>query len=141
MQNLSIAQSTSDPLAQMRAEKGAEDGEQILKQIDLQGEIVGYMVNLVMPLAADEEALAAIGSTVETEFAGLKCKLRVLANLQKELFQTLSPHYLPQEKICDCAKRLVPLSTFVGGLSFASRGYNDGEAGVFYIEAKKVNKT
>ena len=52
-----IAESTRDALVRQRAEKSADDAERLMRQIDQNGETVGYMSNLVMPVAKDEAAL------------------------------------------------------------------------------------
>jgi len=126
MQNRSNAESAREPLAQQRAEKAMEDGEHILTQIDQNGESVGYMTNLVMPVSNDDKKFTRLCKRVESAFSTLRCKLRALPNLQKLAYKTLSPHHVPEEEITGCFERLVPLSTFIGGFPFASSGYNDG---------------
>ncbi len=135
MQNRSIAQSTRDPLTQKRAERGIEDGEHILTQIDQNGETVGYMTNLVMPIDNDEKRFEKLCRRVEGLYSSIRCKIRPLPNLQKEAFKMLSPYHVPQQKIIDITQRIVPLSTFIGGFPFASSGYNDGDGTWFAMDA------
>ncbi len=135
-QNRGIAESTSDPLTRQRAEKGAEDGERIMKQIDQNGESVGQLVSLIMPLSSDKALFQKICRKSESVIAALRCKIRGMANLQKQAFRTISPYYPTDEKISNIIKRIVPLSTFTGGFPFSSSGYNDGEG--FYF-AKDSN--
>ena len=124
-QNRTTAESTRDPLTQKRAEKGVEDGERILTQIDQYGETVGYMTNLVMPFDNQHERFNELCRRVQGQYSVIKCKIRPLPNLQKAAFQTLSPSHVPQEVITDTLKRMMPLSTFIGGFPFSSSGYND----------------
>ncbi len=126
MQNRSIAESTRDPLTQKRAEKGVEDGDRILTQIDQNGETVGYMTNLVMPIDNEPKRFEKLCRRVEGLYASIRCKIRPLPNLQKAAFKMLSPYHVPQQQIIDVTQRIVPLSTFIGGFPFASSGYNDG---------------
>jgi hypothetical protein len=135
MQNRSIAESSRDPLTQKRAEKGIEDGEHILTQIDQNGEAVGYMTNLVMPISNDEKKFTNLCKRVESAYSTIRCKIRPLPNLQKPAYKMLSPHYAPQQEIIDVTQRLVPLSTFIGGFPFASSGYNDGVGTWFAMDS------
>ncbi len=135
IQNRSIVQSTRDPLTEKRAERGIEDGERILTQIDQNGETVGYMTNLVMPIDNDTRRFEKLCRRVEGLYSSIRCKIRPLPNLQKESFKMLSPYHTPQQKIIDITQRIVPLSTFIGGFPFASSGYNDGEGTWFAMDA------
>lgn len=65
-----------------------------------------------------------------------KCKVRTLANLQKEGFQSISPTYPANSTVDSIVSRIIPMSTFVGGFPFASSGYNDGRG---YYFAKDSN--
>ena len=136
MQNRSIAESARDPLQQTRAEKGIQDGEHVLTQIDQNGEAVGYMTNLVMPIDNDDSRFRTLCKRVEGAFAAIRCKIRPLPHLQKEAFKMLSPYHPPIEDIIDITERLVPLSTFIGGFPFASSGYNDGIGTWFAMDAQ-----
>lgn len=125
-QNRGVAESTRDPLTQQRAERGAADGERLMLQIDRHGETVGYMTNLVLAMGRDEEPYQKVCRKVESMFAGIRCKVRGMANLQREALRGLSPYYPRDEQTEGILKRIVPLSTFLGGFPFASMGYNDG---------------
>ncbi len=134
-QNRSTAESASDPLAQITAEKAIQDGELMLKQIVENGEAVGYMTNLVMPISNDDKKFTILCKRVESAYSAIRCKLRALPNMQKPAYQTLSPHHVPKIDITDCFERLVPLSTFIGGFPFASSGYNDGVGTWFAMDS------
>ena len=136
LQSRSTAESARDPLLRQRAEKGVQDGEHILTQIDQNGEAVGYMTNLVMPIDNNDKRFRTLCKRVEGAFATIRCKIRPLPHLQKEAFKMLSPYHTPESSIIDVTQRLVPLSTFIGGFPFASSGYNDGIGTWFAMDAQ-----
>ena len=124
--NRSTADGAKDPLTQQRAEQVAIDGEKILMRIDQQGETVGIMETIIMPIAKEGDQFQKTCRKVESVLAMCKCKPRVLANLQLQAFQSLSPYYIGNETIENVTGRIVPLSTVMGGYPFSSSGYNDG---------------
>jgi type IV secretory pathway VirB4 component len=131
-----VAESTRDALARQRAEKSADDAERLMRQIDQNGETVGYMSNLIMPVAKDEAALEKICRGIESAVAALRCKIRVLANLQKEAYQAVAPYHVMPETIRNITRRNVPLSTFMGGMPFASSGFSDRDGYYFAKDAQ-----
>ena len=131
IQNRGITDSAKDPLTRQRAEKAAEDGEKIMLQIDQEGETVALMSVVIMPIAQDERSFTKVCRRVESVLNVQKCKIRTLANLQKEGFQTISPTYTANNTIDSIVSRIVPISTFVGGFPFASSGFNDGSGYYF----------
>lgn len=134
-QNRGLADSTKDPLTRQRAEKGAEDGERIMRQIDQQGEAVGYLSILVMPHAREDSQFLQTARRVESLFAAKNLKVRCLANLQTEGYQAISPYHVMGEKISAIVSRMMPLSTYMGGFPFSSHGYNDGTGYYFAKDA------
>ena len=136
IQNRGAAESAKDPLTRQRAEKAAEDGERIMLQIDQNGETVALMSLSIMPLAHDEKNFVKVSRRVESVINVMKCKVRTLANLQKEGLQTISPTYPTNPVIENIVQRIIPMSTFVGGFPFASSGFNDGNG---YYFAKDNN--
>ncbi len=133
IQNRGTAESAKDPLTRQRAEKAANDGERIMLQIDQHGETVGLMNVTVMPLADDEKGFSHVCRRMENTLSMLKCKVRTLANLQKEGFQHLSPTFPGNEQVENILNRIVPMSTFVGGFPFASSGFSD-ENGYYFAK-------
>lgn len=131
VQQRGLAEGAKDPLARQRAEKAAEDGEKIMLQIDREGETVGLMSVSIMPFAKDERTFRKVCRRTESVISVLKCKMRVIPNLQKECFQHISPSFPTNAKIESILQKIVPLSTFVGGFPFASSGFNDGEGYYF----------
>lgn len=98
-QNRGIAESTKDVLTRQRAERGAEDGEKIIRQIDQNGETVGIMTIIIMPIARDNNVFQKTCRRVESIIAGQRCKVRGMANLQKQAYKALSPYYGTDETI------------------------------------------
>lgn len=130
------AESARDPLVRQRALKAVEQGENIMKQIDQNGETVGYVSNVVMVTSNDEELFRQRCRQAETTIASVKCKARGFANLQKNAYKAISPYHVPDEKIENVCRKLMPISTYAGGFPFASSSYSDGRG---YYFAKDVS--
>ncbi|SNT21558.1 protein of unknown function DUF87 [Anaerovirgula multivorans] len=126
IQNRSAAETAKDPLVRQRAERAAVDGEKIMLQIDREGETVGTMIISIMAIAREESNFQKICRKTESVIATNKCKTRIMANLQEQAFKTTSPYYTLDESIGEVLKRVIPMSSFVGGFPFSSSGYNDG---------------
>ena len=122
----SMAESAKDPLARQRAEKSAEDGEKIIMQIDRENETVALMTICVATMSRDEQDFKRVCRRSESMISVLKCKMRAIPNLQKELFKHIYPTFTNREKIENILQKIVPISTFVGGFPFARSGFNDG---------------
>lgn len=131
VQQRGLADGAKDPLSRQRAEKAADDGEKIIMQIDREGETVGLMSVSVMPIAKDEKTFKKVCRRAESMVSVMKCKMRVIPNLQKESFRHISPSFPTNAKIEGILQKIVPISTFVGGFPFASSGFNDGEGYYF----------
>lgn len=130
------AESARDPLVRQRAMKAVEQGENIMKQIDQNGETVGYVSNIIMVTSSDEEQFQQRCRQAETTIASVKCKARGLANLQKNAYKAISPYHVADDKIENVCKKLMPISTYAGGFPFASSSYSDGRG---YYFAKDVS--
>lgn len=126
IQNRSAADSAKDPLIRQRAEQAAMDGEKIMLQIDREGETVGTMIISIMVIAREEKNFQKICRKTESIIATSKAKLRIMANLQEQAFKSVAPYYTLDEAIGEVLKRVIPMSSFVGGFPFSSSGYNDG---------------
>ena len=124
--NKGLANSTRDPLIRSRAEKAAEDGEKIMKNIDQQGEAIGNMSVTIMPISRDENLFEKACRKVESRVTAVNCRIRNLSFLQKDGFKQLSPFYTSEETVEVVTDKIIPLSAFIGGFPFASSGYNDG---------------
>ena len=120
-----IESATRDTLERQRAEKSANDAERLMRQIDENGEVVGYMSNLALIIGRDEQALDKSCRKFEATMAGLNCKARLLVNQTKEAFKTVSPYNVPHEEILNLTRRNVPMSSFIEGFPFASNAFVD----------------
>ena len=120
-----IIMSTKDPLERQRAERAAEDAEDLMKQIDQMGETIGYMTAMAMVVSRDEVALEKASRKLEITAASLNCRARLLTNLQQDAFRTISPFNSPQESILSTSRRNIPYSTYIGGFPFASNSFVD----------------
>ena len=133
VQQRGYAEGAKDPLSRQRAEKAAEDGEKIIMQIDREGETVGLMSVQVCPIAKDDKTFKKVCRRAESVVSVMKCKMRVIPNLQQECFRHLSPSFPNSGKMESILQKIVPMSTFVGGFPFASSGFNDG-AGYYFAQ-------
>ncbi len=93
VQQRGFAEGAKDPLSRQRAEKAAEDGEKIIMQIDREGETVGLMSVQVCPIAKDDKTFKKVCRRAESVVSVMKCKMRVIPNLQQECFRHLSPSF------------------------------------------------
>ncbi|MEA3422409.1 MAG: hypothetical protein U9Q80_01165, partial [Bacillota bacterium] len=122
IQHQSMAETAKDPLSQQRAERAAIDGEKIMLQIDKDGETVGTIIISIMVMARDESTFSKICRKTESVIATNKCKSRVMANLQEQAFKSVSPYHTLDESIEEVLKRIMPMSSFIGGFPFSSSG-------------------
>lgn len=123
--NRKIYETTRDELTRQRAERAAEDAQSLMRQIDENGEVIGYMSNFAFVMGHDEEDLRQNRKKYESRVSAIGCRTRTLINQQKEGLSTISPFCVPDEKILRNARRNVPLSTFMGGFPFSSNGFTD----------------
>ena len=130
-QNEAMVDNVKDEILRQRTEKEIEDGQELIKRIDQDGEVVGYMTILIMVIAESEEELQRRCKKIENKIMGMQMKVRNLANLVRNDFKSITPFNILDDKIRKIANRNVPLSTFVGGLPFASNGFNDNDGYYF----------
>ena len=130
-QNESLIESITDEILRQRTEREIIDGQELIKRIDQNGEVVGYMTILIMVIAESEDELIKRCKRVESKLTGMQMKIRSLANLVRNAFHSIAPFFKLDDIIRRIANRNVPLSTFIGGLPFASSGFNDGKGYYF----------
>ena len=118
--------SATDALTKMRAKEAGESAEKVMSKIDRNGETVGLMSTVVMPMAGDSDYFDKIKRKAEGTIKFLKCKSRGLSTLQEQALKHISPFYTVDPDIEQTLGKVVPLSTFIGGFPFSSSGYNDG---------------
>ena len=128
-----LEQTGNNTLVKQRAKKAADDGENLLLQIDQYSEAVGLLSTVLVPLAQERELLTKVSRKTTSSCLISKCKPRLLANLQEQAFKQISPMYTVEEDVLKIAERVVPLSAIMGGFANTSSGYNDGKG---YLIAK-----
>jgi len=126
-----IYDSSKDALERKRALREIDDGQEILDKVEVKGETVGYMSNMVMVVAEDEEKLNKNCKRIESIICGMQLKIRSLAYCIKQAFQTISPFHSGNGDILEVARRNVLMSDFIGGFPFGGGGLNDGKG--FYL--------
>ena len=131
-----IYDSSKDALERKRALREIDDGQEILEKVEVKGETVGYMTNMVMVVAEDEETLNKRCKRVESIVCGMQLKMRSLAYCIKQAFQTVSPFHTGNDDVLNVARRNILMSDFIGGFPFGGGGLNDGKG--FYL-AKDTN--
>lgn len=120
-----ISDTTHDPIVQQRAQVAAEDGERLMIQIDQRGEAVVLMSCMVMPFARDAETMNQTSRKLNSQCAIIRARCRALSHMQQDAYKQLSPYYVSVPEIDRITQRIMPLSTFVGGLPCSSTGYTD----------------
>ena len=126
-----IYDTAKDVLVRNRALREIDDGQEILEKVEVKGETVGYMTIIIMVVAEDEETLNKRCKRVEGIICGMQLKVRNLAHLLKQSFQTIAPFHTVDEDIKEVARRNVLMSDFIGGFPFGGGGLNDGTGFVF----------
>lgn len=129
--NRGQAAGAKDPLERQRCQKAADDQERIMYKMDQNNEVMGYWNTTIMVLSRDRDDFADRCTRVESTANMLGCRVRVLANLQKEGYQQISPTYPQIKQVSEITSRAFPVSTFVGGFPFASGSFND--PGGYYL--------
>lgn len=124
-QNESEIDSIRDEILRQRTERELEDARELVTRIDQNGEIIGYMTIIIMVISEDEEDLLKRCKRIESKLTGMQMKVRSLANLVKNAFKAIAPFFRLDKVIKKVAHRNAPFSTFIGGLPFASSGFND----------------
>lgn len=136
--NRGLAEGARDALSKQRAIRAAENGERVLKELDQNSQTVGLLTTAVMPMATDEKSFKAVNRRTESVISMLMGRARGMATLQKQAFQHISPTFPANKTIESVSECMMPLSTFIGGLPFASSGYNDG-SGYYFAQSAEGN--
>lgn len=116
----------------------AADADKLLDEIDEYHEVLGLASILTMPFTGNEEELEEVCNRTVSLFANHRIKLKVLGQLQKEGFQTLSPYGVPHETIMQAFARLMPLFTLVGGSPMCINSYQDAH-GFYFAQTSTGN--
>ncbi len=122
---LGQANSEKEQLKKQRAQKGADEGMNLLRQIDENGESVGELAGTLIPLASDKETLKKVEQKMRGACAMANLKVRPLTLMQKHAMQHVAPFYTDTPLIHEVSNRVMPLRSFIGGFPFSSSGLND----------------
>ena len=79
-QNEALLNTVSDAVERQRIERELASGEELIKKIDNDGEIVGYMTIVIMVIAETEEELLKRCKTIETKLSRMQMKIGCLAS-------------------------------------------------------------
>lgn len=138
------AMDQKDPLQRQRAEQSVTNAEEAMRRIDQNGEIVGAMSMVIIPLAENDRDFEKLCRLTENSAMIANCKARKMANEQKESIQFAWPTYTERNNINKQLERLMPISSLVGGFPFAASGFNDrsgfyrghdGLGGAVYVDS------
>lgn len=129
---------TKDESIKISKEKAIKDITEMIRRIDQDGEVVGYVNVILLVQALTKETLDDRLKRVKGIIATFKGSTRNLLFLQKEAYKSLSPYGIPIQSVNDVGARPMPLSTFIGGFVNASSGINDGIG--FYLGKTDAGK-
>jgi hypothetical protein len=121
---------TNNALDRLKTNKAAHDAKRVMEHIELNGERIGNYTLTLMVLSRDLKDFYDNCSRAENIAATLGCKIRPLANLQKEGYKQIAPFYPLGNAVGGIINRPFLVSTFVGGFPFAASGFAD-EAGYY----------
>ena len=113
-----IFDSSRDALERKRALREIDDGQEILEKVEVKGETVGYMTNMIMVVPEDEEKLNKTCKRVESIICGMQLKGRSLGYLIKQAFQNISPFETGNEEILNISRRNILISDFIRRFPF-----------------------
>ncbi len=129
--NSSDAGAESDARRRMRLEKQAQDGMNLIEDLDYKNATIGHMSLLVMPFTNNEKELDDICMSVVNRYAKKNIKLKSLGNIQKAAYKHMSPYHTNQLEIDEMVQHLMPLQTFVGGFPMTINIYRDDNGAYF----------
>lgn len=125
------AESTSDAGKRKKLSHQAEDADALLEAMEYRKESIGHVSILTMPFCSDETLLDDVCREVISVFSRRKIRMKVLGNLQKQAYQSISPYYVPQKDVENIVRQIAPLYTVVGGSPMTVSVFRDN--GGFYF--------
>ncbi len=131
---------TTDELSKKRLQRAWDNSDKMLDDISAKQESVGAVSTTIMTLAP-EQYIDEADSRLRGEIKKGRHRYRLLANMQKEGYRTISPCFLPDKEINNVLDRIAPLKSIMGGFPFASSGYNDGSGYLFATLSDSSNST
>ena len=132
---------TTDELAKKTLKRAWDNSDKMLDDISGKGESVGAVATTVMTIAEDKEYLDMADSRLKGTMKRGRHRYRLLADLQKEGFKSISPCYNGDKDIDNVLDKMAPLRSIVGGFPFASSGFNDGSGYLFATLTDSSNST
>lgn len=131
MQNLKRKlNEATDPLRQKQLEADYDNSDKMLDDLCRNEASVG-LVSTTLMAVTNEDYIDKVDSRIKGECKKGKLRHRLMAGLQKELYQHMSPCYPANKNIKEIVDRPAPLRSILGGFPFASSGFNDGSGYVF----------
>lgn len=121
---------TTDPLQEKRLRVAIDNSDKMLDDLCRKEESVGAVTTTIMTVAR-EEYIEKADSRVKGECKKGKHRFRLLADMQKDGYQHMSPSYIKNKRIGEMLDRPAPLRSILGGFPFASSGFNDGSGYLF----------
>lgn len=118
-------------------EKAIKDIRNMIRRINEDGEMVGYVNIMLLVKANTEKQLSERIKKIISVTSTFGFNVRNLTFFQKDALETIAPYGIPKEKLSDMGDRNMPLSSFIGGFANASTGINDG---IGYMFAKTVKR-
>ena len=135
-QNEALYDSIKDEIIRQRTEKEILDARDLIEKIDFDGETVVYVTIAIMVIANSKEELKHRSKALRTRLTSMQMKGRILTNLSKNSFRTMSPFSVTDPIVKKIADRNMLNSSWIGGLPFSSSGFNDG---IKYYFARDLN--
>lgn len=136
--NIVESEENKDAIQRQRASRAVVAGEKIIESLDSENESIGSMSCTIMNMGENDKKFEYTSNLVKSRISASGCKLRILANMQKESLEYIMPYYHNNKMVENINMRVMPLKTFVGGVPFATNGYTDG-SDAKYIFANDLN--
>jgi type IV secretory pathway VirB4 component len=125
-----------DESSKQRKDRAIKDIREMIRRVDEDGEMVGYL-NIIMQIqATSKEKLNDRYRRVNSIVTAFGGAIRVLTNYQHIAYKSVAPQGMPKREILDIGERNMPCSTFIGGFVNSSSGINDGTG---YLIGKSEN--
>ena len=109
-----------------RKEKIIDDITKMIKRINEDGEVLGYLNIILLCQAPSEKLLDERVKRLSSITSSFGLYTRNLTFLQKDAYCSTAPYGIPSQHISSIGERNMPISTFCGGFPNSSSGINDG---------------
>lgn len=119
------------PLQRQRAERAAEDGQRLMKQMDQDGQAVCKMTVTYTTMSDNDNTLARCCRKAQSTIAALGARIRLLSRRQDLAFKQCLPTFTQVKEINEMCGRIVPLNTIVGGFPISSSSFTDSKGDYF----------